>query len=139
MSETLELSEFSESILIHRTSPALTTNSNSVRAALGRWLGMTLRVDFVGLPGMVVSAVSMVVGAILYWAVTAQNSNVVQNHGFKLSTIGLILLIAGAAGFVVSLGVFVASRRSPSNSGRTLDRETIDEAGRTTTLHERQK
>ena len=92
-----------------------------------------------GLPGMVVSAVSMVVGAILYWAVTAQNSNAVQNHGFKLSTIGLILLIAGGAGFVVSLGVFLASRRSPSNSGRTLDRETVDEAGRTTTLHERQK
>jgi phosphate/sulfate permease len=81
----------------------------------------------------------MVVGAILYWAVTAQNSNAVQNHGFKLSTIGLILLFAGGAGFVVSLGVFVASRRSPSNSGHTLDRETVDEAGRTTTLHERQK
>lgn len=92
-----------------------------------------------GLAGMVISGISIVVGAIMYWAVTAQNSNVVQNHGFKLSTVGVILMIAGAVGFIASLGVFISSRRSPSTPGRTLDRETTDEAGRTTSLHEQQE
>ena len=92
-----------------------------------------------GLPGMVISGISMVVGAIMYWAVTAQNSAVVQNHGFRLSTVGVILMIAGAVGFVASLLVFMSSRRSPSTPSRTLDRETKDEAGNTTSLHEQQR
>lgn len=48
----------------------------------------------------------------MYWAVTAQSSNVVANHGFRLSTVGVILMIAGAIGFIVSFLVFMASRRS---------------------------
>lgn len=92
-----------------------------------------------GLAGMVISGISAAVGAIMYWAVTAQSSNVVQNHGFRLSTLGIILMIAGAVGFVISAAVFVASRRSPTPPTRTLDRETVDEVGRTTSIHESQR
>jgi hypothetical protein len=45
-------------------------------------------------------------------------------------------MIAGAVGFVASLLVFMSSRRSPSTPSRTLDRETKDEDGNTTSLHE---
>ena len=92
-----------------------------------------------GLPGMVASGISMVVGPITYWAVTAQKSSVVRNRGIKLSTVAVILMIAGVAGFPVSLGIFLTSRRSPSTPSRTLDRETTDEPGLTTSLHEQQK
>ncbi len=91
-----------------------------------------------GLKGMVLSAVAVVVGAILYFAVTAQNSDVVQNHGFRLSTVGVILMVAGGVGFLISVAVFAASRRSPSAPPRTFDRETVDESGRTTLTHEEQ-
>jgi ABC-type Na+ efflux pump permease subunit len=52
--------------------------------------------------------VLMVIGAILAWAVTVSTS------GFNLNTIGVILLVAGAVTFVVSLFVVFAggSRRS---------------------------
>ena len=91
-----------------------------------------------GLPGMVISGISAAVGAIMYWAVTAQSSNVVQNHGFGLSTVGVILMIAGAVVFAISAVVFAASRRSPAAPSRTLTRETVDEAGHTSSVHEKQ-
>lgn len=89
-----------------------------------------------GLKGMVLSAVAVVAGAIMYWAVTAQNSNVVQNHGFRLSTVGVILMIAGGVGFLISVAVYASSRRAPSAPPRIYDRETVDAAGRTTLTHE---
>ena len=92
-----------------------------------------------GLPGMVISGISAVAGAIMYWAVTAQNSNVVQNHGFKLSTVGVILMIAGGVGFLVSLAIYMSSRRSPALPAQTVDRETLDSAGHRTVLHEEKR
>jgi len=91
-----------------------------------------------GLPGMVLSAVSAVVGAVMYFATTAQSSAVVQQHGFRLSTLGIILMVAGAVGFVISLVVFIASRQAPSAPSRSLDREVIDSSGYKTEVHERQ-
>lgn len=91
-----------------------------------------------GSAGMVLSAASTVIGAIMYWAVTAQSSAVAQNHGFRLSTIGVILMIAGVIGFIASAFVFAASRRAPSAPRRTLEREVVDESGRRTMLHEEQ-
>lgn len=91
-----------------------------------------------GLPGMVISAIAAVAGAIVYWSLTAQSSSTVQNHGFRASTVGVILMIAGGVGFVVSFIIFTMSRRTPSSPNRTIDRTTKDEAGRTTELHERQ-
>ena len=91
-----------------------------------------------GLPGMVLSAVSTVVGAIMYWAVTAPSSSAVQQYGFRLSTGGAILMTAGVFGFVASMIVFITSHRSPSAPVRTLDREVVDGSGNRTLLHERQ-
>ncbi|HVA99857.1 MAG TPA: hypothetical protein VNE42_01155 [Acidimicrobiales bacterium] len=91
-----------------------------------------------GLPGMVISGISAAVGAIMYWAVTARSSNVVQNHGFRLSTVGVILMIAGAVGFVASAVVFATSRKAPAAPPRTLTLETVDDAGDTSSVHEKQ-
>jgi hypothetical protein len=88
--------------------------------------------DVVGLPGMVLSAISTVVGAIMYYATTAQSSAVVQQHGFRLSTLGAISMVAGAIGIVISLVVFIASRRAPSDPSRSLDREVVDSSGHET-------
>jgi phosphate/sulfate permease len=89
-----------------------------------------------GLKGMVLSGIAIVVGAIMYWAITAQNSDVAVNHGFRLSTVGVILMIAGGVGFIISAIIFAASRRAPSTPPRTYDRETVDQAGRRTEVHE---
>ena len=67
-----------------------------------------------GLPGMVLSAIAAVAGAIMYWAITYQGT------GFRLSTVGVILMIAGAVGFVISAIIFASSRRQIS-SGTPLD------------------
>lgn len=75
----------------------------------------------------------------MYWAVTAQSSSVMQSHGVRSSTVGLILMIAGAVGFIASLAVFMASRRSPSAPARTFDREVVDSSGQRTLVHEEQK
>ena len=91
-----------------------------------------------GLPGMVVSAISAVAGAIMYWAMTAQSSGTIQNHGFRASTVGIILMIAGGVGFLVSFIVFTMSNRAPLSPNRSIDRTTTDEVGRTTELHEQQ-
>jgi hypothetical protein len=91
-----------------------------------------------GLPGMVISGIAAVTGAIMYWAITAQNSSTVTNHGFRLSTVGVILMIAGAVGFAVSLGIYASSNRKTIPTNRTTDRTTKDELGRTTELHEQQ-
>jgi phosphate/sulfate permease len=94
--------------------------------------------DVMGLPGMVLSAISTVTGAIMYWAMTAQSSSAVQSHGLRLSTIGVILMVAGVFGFIASLAVFISSRRSPSAPSRTFDREVVDSSGHRTVQHEEQ-
>ena len=86
-----------------------------------------------GLPGMVLSAISVAVGAIMYWAVTY------QGHGFRLSTVGIILMIVGAAGFVVSSIVFGVSRGSVGSSRHSLDRQAVDSDGRSSSVHEETK
>jgi hypothetical protein len=79
---------------------------------------------------MVLSAIAAAAGAIMYWAVTYQGT------GFRLSTVGVILMIAGAAGFVVSAIVFAVSRRSPGSGHHTLDREVVDPQGHASSVHE---
>jgi phosphate/sulfate permease len=83
-----------------------------------------------GLPGMVLSAVAAVAGAIMYWAITYQGT------GFRLSTVGVILMIAGAFGFVISAIVFAMSRRQVSSSPHSMDRQVIDSRGNSSSLHE---
>jgi hypothetical protein len=86
-----------------------------------------------GLAGMVLSAIAAAAGAIMYWAVTY------QGHGFRLSTVGLILMIAGAFGFVVSAIVFAVSRSPRSSTRHTIDREVVDSSGNSSSLHEDSK
>ena len=86
-----------------------------------------------GLAGMALSAIAAAAGAIMYWAVTY------QGHGFRLSTVGLILMIAGAAGFVVSTIVFAVSRREVGTGRHSMSRETTDSEGRSTSAHEERK
>jgi hypothetical protein len=79
---------------------------------------------------MVLSAIAAAAGAIMYWAVTYQGT------GFRLSTVGLILMIAGAAGFVVSSIIFGMSRQSVGAGRHTMDRQVVDSAGQTSSVHE---
>ncbi len=83
-----------------------------------------------GLPGMVLSAIATAVGAIMYWAVTY------QGHGFRLSTVGVILMIAGVAGFVVSSIVFGVSRQSVGSGRHSMDRQVVDPQGHASSVHE---
>ena len=58
------------------------------------------------------------VGAILRYAVTDSIS------GVSLATIGLILMIAGIVGLLISLFMFASSRRDPYGPrGRVVERE----------------
>ena len=86
-----------------------------------------------GLAGMVLSAIAAAAGAIMYWAVTYQGT------GFRLSTVGLILMIAGAAGFVVSAIVFATSRRQVGTGTHSMDRQVTDSQGRSSSVHEERK
>jgi hypothetical protein len=83
-----------------------------------------------GLPGMVLSAFSIAAGAIMYWAVTY------QGHGFRLSTVGVILMVVGGIGFVASAVVFGVSRNPVGSRHHTLDRQVVDAQGGTTMVHE---
>jgi hypothetical protein len=79
---------------------------------------------------MVLSAIVAAAGAIMYWAITY------QGHGFRMSTVGLILMIAGAAGFVASAIVFAVSRGPGRMPRHTLDRQVVDSTGNSSSVHE---
>ncbi|MGO9195599.1 MAG: hypothetical protein ACLQK4_00540 [Acidimicrobiales bacterium] len=84
-----------------------------------------------GRSGMVFSTIAIAAGAVMYWAIT------VPGHGFRLSTVGLILMIVGAVGFVASTIVFASSsHQSGGRRQHTYDREATDAQGRSTVVHE---
>jgi hypothetical protein len=56
--------------------------------------------------GIVGSLVLATLGAVLYWGVS------VEGEGFNLNTIGLILMVAGAIGVVLTLITSSGSRDS---------------------------
>jgi hypothetical protein len=79
---------------------------------------------------MAFSVIAIAAGAVMYWAVTS------QGHGFRLSTVGVILMVVGAVGLVASTAIFAISRR-PLNAGHhTYDRAVTDTEGRTAEVHE---
>lgn len=86
-----------------------------------------------GLPGMVLSAIAAAAGAIMYWAITY------QGHGFRMSTVGVILMVVGAFGFVVSAIVFGVSRGTVGSKRHSLDRQVVDAGGNTSSVHEESK
>jgi hypothetical protein len=83
-----------------------------------------------GRQGMFFSTVAIAAGAIMHWAVTT------TGHGFNVSTVGIILMIVGAIGLVVSMIVFATSRRPAGSGQRTFDRQATDSEGRSTAVHE---
>jgi apolipoprotein N-acyltransferase len=83
-----------------------------------------------GLAGMVFSMISIAAGAVMYWAVTS------QGHGFRLSTVGVILMVVGAVGLAISAAIFATSRRPAGSRDRTYDKQVTDTAGRTAEVHE---
>ena len=58
-------------------------------------------------------------GAILYFAVNADVS------GLEISTVGLILMLVGALGLVISLFFLSSSRRAPGDRTVVRDREVL--------------
>jgi phosphate/sulfate permease len=86
-----------------------------------------------GLPGMVLSAIAAAAGAIMYWAITY------HTNGVNLSKVGVILMIAGLAGFVVSSIVFATSRKAVSGGRHSLDRQVVDASGNQSSVHEESK
>lgn len=69
------------------------------------------------MPGIGVSILLIAVGAILKFAVS------VTGHGFNIQTIGLILIIVGAIGLVLSLAFFGVG----SFGGMRSRTEVVDE------------
>lgn len=69
----------------------------------------------------------------MYWAITY------QGHGFRMSTVGIILMVVGAFGFVVSAIVFGVSRGSIGSNRHSLDRQVVDAQGHTSSVHEQSK
>jgi beta-lactamase regulating signal transducer with metallopeptidase domain len=59
----------------------------------------------IGAGGLAVSIIVFAVGAILDWAVTVSP----YQHGFNINKVGVILMIVGAVGAVVSLIVMVVA------------------------------
>jgi hypothetical protein len=84
-----------------------------------------------GLTGMVFSTIAIAAGAVMYWAVTTT-----QTHGFRLSTVGVILMIVGAVGLVISTTIFGTSRRAAGGRDHSYDRQVTDAQGRTAAVHE---
>jgi hypothetical protein len=82
---------------------------------------------------MVLSAIAGAAGAVMYWAVTYQGT------GFRLSTVGLILMIVGAFGFVVSAIIFVVSRNPVGGNRHEMNRQVTDTSGKTSSVHEDSK
>ena len=83
-----------------------------------------------GRAGMFFSTLAIAAGAVMHWAVTT------TGHGFNVSTVGIILMIVGAIGLVVSMIVFATSRRPVGSGKRTYDRQATDSQGLSTEVHE---
>jgi hypothetical protein len=80
----------------------------------------------IGAGGLAVSIIVFAVGAILDWAVTVSP----YQHGFNINKVGVILMIVGAVGAVVSIIVMVMANTrhertvvedGRGNVGRRLD------------------
>ena len=72
----------------------------------------------IGAGGLVVSIIAFAVGAVLDFAVTVNTAQ----HGFNVNKVGVILMIVGAVGAVISIIVMLAAN--------TARRRTIVDDGR---------
>jgi hypothetical protein len=79
---------------------------------------------------MFFSILAIAAGAVMHWAVTT------TGHGFNISTVGIILMVAGAVGLVASGIVFATSRRPVGSGKRTYDRQATNAQGQSGEVHE---
>ena len=75
------------------------------------------------LPGMVLSALATGVGALMYWAVAFQSADL------RFSTTGVVLMIVGALGFVISVIIFTDSKMRTSTSQCSRSRDLDNAQG----------
>jgi hypothetical protein len=68
------------------------------------------------MPGIGISIVLIAVGAILDFAVSVQNS-----HGINLNTIGVILMIVGGVGLLISLVMYGSDSWGPRRHSTMID------------------
>ncbi len=78
---------------------------------------------------MVFSILAIAAGAVMYWAITA------PTHGFRLSTVGVILMIVGGAGFVISTALYATSRVNDRHRS-SYEHQTVNAQGQKTFVHE---
>ena len=71
----------------------------------------------IGAGGLVISIIAFAVGAILDFAVTVST----EQHGFNVNKVGVILMIVGAVGAIISIIVMV--------SANTVRRRTVVDDG----------
>ena len=71
----------------------------------------------IGAGGLVISIIAFAVGAILDFAVTVST----EQHGFNVNKVGVILMIVGAVGAIISIIVMVW--------GNTVRRRTVVDDG----------
>jgi hypothetical protein len=76
-----------------------------------------------GLLGMLLSATATAVGALMYWAVTYQGTD------FRFTTTGVVLMIVGALGFVVSVIIFTDSNSHTRSAQFSRSRRVVDAQG----------
>ena len=76
-----------------------------------------------GMTGMGLSCVALVAGALMRFAISA------QGKGFNVTKIGVILMIAGAIGLVISSIVFASTRKAQGTGAHTMHSETSDSQG----------
>jgi hypothetical protein len=79
--------------------------------------------------GIVFSILAIAAGAIMYWAITA------PTHGFRLSTIGVVLMVLGAVGLVISAALYATSRTHDRHSS-TYQHQSVDAQGQQTLVRE---
>jgi hypothetical protein len=79
--------------------------------------------------GIVFSILAIAAGAIMYWAVTA------PTHGFRLSTVGVVLMVIGGAGLVIASALWATSRSHDRHSS-TYQHQTVDAQGQQTLVRE---
>jgi hypothetical protein len=70
-----------------------------------------------GAVGIGTSLFLIAVGAILYFAVNADIS------GLEISTVGIILMVVGVVGLVISLFFLTSARRAPAERTVVRDRD----------------
>ena len=75
----------------------------------------------VGAGGLVVSIIAFAVGAILNWAVTVSP----YQHGLDINKVGVILMIVGVAGAIVSVIVMISRTVPAAGLSSTTDGATL--------------